>query len=337
VTEVVFTELRHVTSITLACALTARTRPTHYRRCKPPAPKAAPPRPRPARALSDAEAARVLEVLHSERFCDMSPEQVHPVLLDEGVYLCSVSTMYRLLRGHGEVTERRDQATHPARKKPELIAEGPREIWSWDVTKLNGPHRRVHFDLLVAIDIFSRYVPGWLVVERSNADIAKDFLGSTIEAHGIEANSLTLHMDRGSEMTAKTTVQLLADLKVGQSFSRPRVSNDNPYSESGFKTLKYCPSFPERFGSIEDAREYCSWFFERYNHEHRHSGIGFHTPASVHFGTAGEIREQRAATLGSAYAAHPERFVKGMPKPADLPTAVWINRPPETEEELQNI
>jgi putative transposase len=337
VTEEVFTQLQEVTTTSAACRLTGRSRATHYRRCNPPAPRTVTPRPRPARALSDGEAARVLEVLRSERFCDMSPEQVYPILLDEGVHLCSVSTMYRLLRTHSEVTERRDQATHPARKKPELIAEAPCEIWSWDVTKLNGPHRRVHFDLLVAIDIFSRYVPGWLVTERSNADVAKDFLRTTIERHGIEANRLTLHMDRGSEMTAKTTVQLLADLKVGQSFSRPRVSNDNPFSESNFKTLKYCPAFPERFGSIEDAREFCSWFFERYNHEHRHSGIGFHTPASVHFGTAAEIREQRATTLGAAYAAHPERFVKGMPKPAELPTAAWINRPPDTEEALQNI
>jgi putative transposase len=287
--------------------------------------------------LSDEEATRVLEVLRSERFCDLSPEQVYPILLDEGVYLCSVSTMYRLLRAHGEVKERRSQATHPAKVKPELIAEQPNEIWSWDVTKLPGAHRRQHFDLLVAIDIFSRYVPGWLVVDRSDAEIAKAFLDGVIRAHGIEPNRLTLHMDRGSEMTAKSTVQLLADLEVGQSFSRPRVSNDNPYSESNFKTLKYCPAFPEHFGCIEDARSFCATFFDRYNHHHRHSGIGFYTPASVHFGTATEVRCQRAATLDAAYAAHPERFVRRAPTPADLPVSAWINKPAETEEVARNV
>jgi putative transposase len=291
----------------------------------------------PERALSETERQRVLDVLRSARFCDMSPEQVYPILLDEGVYLCSVSTMYRLLRAHGEVKERRAQATHPPKKKPELMAAKPNTIWSWDVTKLPGAQRREYFDLLVAIDIFSRYVPGWMVVEQSNSEVAKEFLEATVKSQDIEPGTLQLHMDRGTEMTAKTTVQLLVDLKVGQSFSRPHVSNDNPYSEAGHKTLKYCAAFPERFGSIQDARIFCNWFFERYNHHHRHSGIGYYTPASVHFGTADSVRSQRASTLESAYAAHPERFVRQPPVPTALPSVAWINKPDQTEETAQNV
>lgn len=336
-TQSVFVDLRDVINTKMACNLTGRARATHYRRCKPPAPKKGAPRPTPARALSMQERQRVLDVLHSARFADVSPEQVYPVLLDEGVYLCSVSTMYRLLRQEGEIADRRPQATHPAKKKPELMADRPNAVWSWDVTKLPGTHRREYFDLLVAIDIFSRYVPGWMIVEQSNAEIAKEFLERIVTTHNIAPNTLEIHNDRGPEMTAKTTMQLLSDLNVGHSFSRPHVSNDNPYSEAGFKTLKYCPAFPERFGSIQDARTFCTWFFGQYNHHHRHSGIGFYTPASVHFGTAESVRSQRAATLDAAYAVHPERFVKRPPIPTELPVAAWINKPVEKEEAVQNV
>jgi len=269
----------------------------------------------------------------------MSPEQVYPILLDEGVYLCSVSTMYRLLRANNEVKERRAQATHPAKKKPELIARKPKQVWSWDVTKLKGPNKGDYFDLLVAIDIFSRYVVGWMVVDQSDAEVAKEFLEAIVTKHEIEPDTLTIHADRGPEMTSKSTAQLLIDLKVDRSHSRPHVSNDNPYSEAGFKTLKYHSTFPKRFGAVQDARAYCNEFFESYNHHHRHSGIGFYTPASIHFGTAEQIRCKRVTTLNAAYAAHPERFVKQPPKPSDLPEIAWINKPvvtEETEEVIQN-
>ena len=268
----------------------------------------------------------MLDTLRSKRFVDRSPEQVYPILLDEGVYLCSPSTMYRLLTANAEIKERRAQATHPAKKKPELLATRPNQVWSWDVTKLKGPKRGEYFDLLVAIDIYSRYIVGWMLVNQSNEEVAKAFLGALIKRYDIEPNTLTIHADRGSEMTAKGTAQLLTDLNVDRSHSRPHVSNDNPYSEAGFKTLKYFSGFPDRFGCIEDARAYCSWFFdEYYNHEHRHSGIGYYTPASIHFGAAEAMRCQRATTLDAAYAAHPERFVKQPPKPTELPAAAWIN------------
>ena len=226
-------------------------------------------------------------------------------LLDDGIYLCSISTMYRLLAIGGENRERRRQRTHPAKKKPELIATAPNAVWSWDITKLQGPERGVYYELFVIIDIFSRYVVGWIVAPAETGELAEAFIADTLQRHDIEADQLTLHADRGTSMTSKPVAQLLVDLGVARSHSRPHVSNDNPYSEANFKTLKYCPAFPGRFGSIEDARSFCATFFDHYNHVHRHAGIGLHTPASVHYGTASEIRAQRADTLDAAYAANP--------------------------------
>lgn len=333
-TQRAFDQLCPVVGIKRACELTGRARSGHYRKLKPKLPVLGPPAPRPLpeRTLSKEEQHGVLAIMNSGRFCDFAPEQIYATLLDEGLYLCSARTMYRLLNAHGEVKERRKQATHPAKVKPELIAEKPNEIWSWDITKLHGPAKRVYFDLLVALDIFSRYALGWLVVERASSEIAKRWLNELVVRHQIPKGTLTIHQDRGTEMTGKPVVQLLDDLQINRSYSRPRVSNDNPYSEAGFKTLKYHPTFPENFGSAQDARSYCDTFFGFYNHEHRHSGIGFYTPASVHFGTASEIREGRQHTLELAHVAHPERFVRGVPQASNLPEASWINKPEEPTE-----
>jgi len=283
------------------------------------------------------ERQEVLEALHSSRFVDAAPAQVWATLLDEGAYLGSESTMYRLLRAHGEVTERRRQATHPPRAIPELMASRPNEVWTYDATALRGPSRGVHYDLLVMIDIFSRYVPGWVVVDSHDAEVVKAWIDQVVAAQGdIEAASLTIHADRGSPMTSKPVAVLLAELRIGQTHSRPHVSNDNPFSEAAFKTLKYCPAFPERFGSLADARSFAEDFFEHYNHAHRHSGIGLHTPASVHCGTAAGVRAQRAKVLDAAYAAHPERFVHKPPTPLPLPQAAWINKPKQHDPDSNN-
>jgi putative transposase len=269
----------------------------------------------------------VLAVLRSDEFCDLAPAQVWARLLDEGRYLCSISTMYRLLATAGENRERRRQRTHPAKKKPELIARRPLQVWSWDITKLRGPKPGEYFELYVIIDIYSRYVVGWLVAEAETGELAADFIETTLTTQDVTRDQLTLHTDRGTSMTSKPVSQLLVDLGVTRSHSRPHVSNDNPYSEAAFKTLKYCPAFPTNFGSIQDARTFCAAFFEYYNHEHRHSGIGLHTPASVHYGTATEIRQQRALVLDAAYAANPTRFHGRRPHPPKLPTVAWINDP----------
>jgi putative transposase len=271
----------------------------------------------------------VLGVLHHERFVDQAPASIYANLLDEGRYLCSVPTMYRLLRAEDEVRERRRQATHPATVKPELLATGPNEIWSWDITKLLGPAKWTYFHLYVIIDIFSRYVPGWLLATRETAELAERLLGETIRKHNVAADQLTLHADRGTSMASKPVALLLADLGVTKSHSRPHCSNDNPYSEAQFKTLKYRPEFPGRFGSIEDGRAFCQRFFQWYNHHHRHSGLGFHTPAAVHFSHAAGIQVERARVLQAAYADHPERFVRHAPVPPQLPGPAWINKPVE--------
>jgi putative transposase len=269
----------------------------------------------------------VLAVLHDERFCDQAPASVWATLLDEGSYLCSVSTMYRLLRQQGETGDRRRHATHPARVKPELLATMPNQVWSWDLTKLAGPARWTWFYLYTILDIFSRYVVGWMVAAREAASLAERLLADTIAKQGVEAGALTVHADRGTSMTAKPVALLLADLGVTRSHSRPHVPDDNPYSESQFKTLKHHPTFPDRFGSIQDARGFCQEFFGWYNAEHRHSGIGLLTPADVHHGRAPQIITARAAVLDAAYATHPERFVGKPPQPPRLPEQVWINKP----------
>jgi putative transposase len=322
-----FDDLRAVTSTTAACALLGASRATCYRRRREPV--AGPPAPRstPPNALTEAERQHVLAVLRSAEYCDLAPAQVWARLLDDGIYLCSISTMYRLLAIAGENRERRRQRTHPAKKKPELLARRPNQVWSWDITKLQGPTRGTYYELFVIIDIFSRYVVGWMVSPAETGELAEAFIADTLATHGIDRDQLTLHADRGTSMTSKPVAQLLVDLGVARSHSRPHVSNDNPYSEANFKTLKYCPAFPGRFGSTEDARSFCALFFDHYNHVHRHAGIGLHTPASVHYGTATEIRAQRAVTLNRAYAASPARFRHRRPQPPKLPTVAWINEP----------
>ncbi len=287
-----------------------------------------PARPTPARALSANERRQTLEILHSPRFVDASPAQVHATLLDEGHYLCSVRTMYRLLARQGEVRERRHQLRHPLYRKPELLATGPNQVWSWDITKLRGPAKGIHYSLYVVLDIFSRYVVGWLLAERESELLAQRLLAETVAKYPVVAGELTLHADRGPSMTSKSVAQLLADLGILNSHSRPHTSNDNPYSEAQLKTLKYHPLFPDRFGSLEHGRLFCCGFFPWYNHQHHHSGLALLTPADVHFGRAPEILARRADVLRAAYAAHPERFHR-VPHPRQLPQAVWINPPQE--------
>ena len=277
----------------------------------------------------------MLDVLHSERFVDHAPEAVYATLLDEGVYLCSVPTMYRLLRARGETAggrDRRRHATHPAHVKPELVATGPNSVWSWDITKLRGPAKWTWYYLYVILDIYSRYAVGWMVASRESKILAERLFAETIRKQAVPAGQLTVHADRGSSMTSKPVAFLLADLGVTKSHSRPHVSNDNPYSESHFRTLKYRPDFPSTFGSIEDARVFCTRFFTWYNHDHRHSGLGLHTPADVHHGRAEAVQAARGDVLAHAYTAHPERFVRKPPEPPKLPQAAWINKPPETED-----
>jgi transposase InsO family protein len=265
---------------------------------------------------------------------NQAPASIYATLLDNGRYLCSVPTMYRLLRAEDEVRERRRQATHPARIKPELVASGPNTVWSWDITKLLGPEKWTYFHLYVVIDIYSRYVIGWLLAGRETAELAERLLGETIRKQHVPADQLTIHADRGTSMASKTVALLLADLGVTKSHSRPHCSNDNPFSEAHFKTLKYRPEFPGRFGSIEDGRAFCQRFFRWDNDEHRHSGIGFHTPADVHFGRAAQAQLERVRVLRAAYVAHPERFVRQPPVPPALPGPAWINKPSEVPSPL---
>jgi putative transposase len=308
-----------------ACQVLGVPRASLYRGRRPVA--VARPRPSPPRALDPVERQGVLDLLHA-RFIDQAPAQVHATLLDEGTYLCSPRTMYRILEAAHEVKERRDQVRRPHYAAPELLATRPNDVWSWDITKLLGPAKWTYFYLYVILDIFSRYVVGWMVAPRESAALAERLIRETCAKQGIAPGQLTLHADRGSSMQSKPVALLLADLGVTKTHSRPQVSNDNPFSEAQFKTLKYCPQFPERFGSIEDGRAFGQGFFRWYNEEHRHSGLGFLTPAVVHFDQAARVRDQRSQVLDAAYAAHPERFVKGRPQPADLPSSVWINPPP---------
>jgi putative transposase len=309
-----------------ACRVLGLSRASLYRGHRPVA--VARPRPSPPRALTGAERHGLLALLHT-RFIDQAPAQVHATLLDEGTYLCSPRTMYRVLDDADEIKERRDQVRRPHYAAPELLATRPNDVWSWDITKLLGPAKWTYFYLYVILDIFSRYVVGWMIAPHESAALAERLIAETCAKHGIQPGQLTLHADRGTSMKSKSVALLLADLGVTKTHSRPHVSNDNPFSEAQFKTLKYCPQFPERFGSIEDGRAFGQGFFPWYNHEHRHSGLGFLTPASVHFGQATTVRAQRQQVLAAAYTAHPERFVNGRPHPADLPTAVWINPPPK--------
>ena len=318
-------ELAKDVGVAAACRALGVPRSSLYR-ARHPKPVAK-PRPTPERALSQAEKAVVRQELNSERFWDSSPRQVYATLLDEGTYLCHWRTMYRILDEHTEVRERRNQLQHPNYTKPELLATGPNQLWSWDITKLRGPAKWTYYYLYVILDVFSRYVVGWMIAERESASLARELIAASCTKQGIEPEQLTLHADRGSSMHSKSVALLLADLGVTKTHSRPYVPNDNPYSEAQFKTLKYRPDYPDRFGSIADARCWARYFFQWYNHEHRHTGLGLMTPATVHYGQAQTVYGQRQQVLHAAYAAHPERFVRGLPIPPELPTAVWINRP----------
>ena len=284
-------------------------------------------RPSPPRTLPSEERQTVLDVLHSERFQNKAPHEVYATLLDEGIYYCSIRTMYRILEENEEVKERRNQLRHPEYKAPELLATGPNEVWSWDITKLRGPVKWTYYYLYVILDIFSRYVVGWMLASCESAVLAKRLIQDSCEKQNISKGQLTIHADRGSSMKSKPVALLLSDLGVTKTHSRPYTSDDNPYSEAHFKTLKYMPEFPEKFGSIEDARAFCQIFFEWYNKEHRHTGISLLTPEMVHYGKADEVIKLRQNVLTVAYNTHPERFVQKMPIHKPLPEAAWINRP----------
>jgi len=285
------------------------------------------------RGLSTEEREQVRGILNSERFMDKAPREVYATLLDEGKYHCSVRTMYRILSANKAVRERRNQRKHPNYKKPELLATGPNQVWSWDITKLLGPEKWSYFHLYVILDIFSRYVVGWMLARCEEANLASRLIRETVEKQNVPEGQLTIHSDRGPSMASQTVAQLLTALGVDKSHSRPHVSNDNPFSESQFKTMKYRPEFPKRFGSFEDARAFCLAFFDWYNNDHYHTGIGLLTPSMLHYGTAPMVIEFRSKVLQANCAKHPERFVHGCPKPQSLPDAVWINPPRAASEE----
>lgn len=318
-------EVAATVGIAPSCRALGVARASLYRH-RQPAPEAAVQARRSYRSLTDLERQNVLSALHSERFIDQAPAEIYATLLDEGTYLCSVRSMYRILTEEHEVRERRNHLRHPHYVKPELLATASNQVWSWDITKLMGPAKWTYFQLYVIMDIFSRYVVGWMIAHRESATLAERLIGETIDKQDITPGQLAIHADRGSSMTSKPVAFLMADLGVTKTHSRPHTSNDNPYSESQFKTLKYRPEFPSRFGSIEDARSFCVTFFNWYNKEHHHSGIGLLTPEAMHYGKAGRITETRQATLLAAHSAHPERFNKP-PQPPVIPTAAWINQP----------
>jgi putative transposase len=319
------TEMAPRLGVALTCAALGLPRASYYRGQRPrPEPK---PRPAPVRALPREEREQVLATLHEPRFVDLAPAQVYATLLDEDRYLCSERTFYRVLAENAEVRERRDQLRHPHYAAPELLATRPNELWSWDITKLLGPTKWTYYYLYVVLDVFSRYTVGWLLAEGESARLAERLIAESCERQAIAPGQLTVHADRGAAMTSKPVALLLTDLGVTKTHSRPHVSNDNPFSESQFKTLKYRPDFPDRFGSLEHGRGFCGDFFPWYNTEHHHVGLGLFTPHDVHFGLAATKREQRACVLAEAFAKNPERFPNGRPSPRPLPTAVWINPP----------
>lgn len=327
-------ELAPEVGVTVACNALGVPRSTGYRWRRPPLHGPPRPRPTPPRALSEAERADVLAELHCERFVDKAPATVHATLLDENKYLCHPRTMYRILASEREVRERRNQLRHPKHTRPELLATAPNQVWTWDVTWLRGPVKYTYYPLYVILDLYSRFNPGWMLAHEENGELAAKLILETCRRQGIEPGTLTTHADRGPVPKGKTVKQLLVDLDIAPSFSRPRISNDNPFSEAEFRTMKYCPMFPERFEDFEHAREFCRKFFRWYNEEHRHSGIAYLTPANVHHGRAQKILEQRQAAMDGAFSRTPERFVAGPPKVPGLPKAVWIN-PPESRAEIE--
>lgn len=321
-------ELAQEIPVTTACTAFGFARSSLYRLRQEPTPKGETSQNHAHhRALSESERGQVLDILHSERFQDSPPRQVWATLLDEGEHLCSVSTMYRLLNEQGESQERRDQRTHPAYARPELLATAPNQLWSWDITWLRGPQRMDYYYLYVILDVFSRYVVGWMIAEVESADLAQRLIAETCRKWAIQPDTLTIHADRGAPMTSKAVAQLLEDLGIGKSHSRPYTSNDNPFSEAQFKTMKYRPDYPDRFADMEQARSWAIPFFDWYNNDHRHTSLGLMTPQMVHFGHAAQVTQQRTQVLQTAYERHPERFVKGIPQPPLLPDAVWINPP----------
>lgn len=322
-------ELAQHIGVQSACAVFAFPRSRFYRRHQAKTVVEKPRRTQPSRTLSADERIQVRDLLDSERFADASPYEVYAALLDEGIYHCSIRTMYRILHEFAEVQERRNQLRHPTYTKPELLATAPNQLWSWDITKLRGPATWQYYYLYVVLDVFSRYVVGWLLAEHESAELAEQLIAESCRKQGITRDQLTLHADRGAAMIAKSLAQLLTDLGIDKSHSRPHTPDDNPFSEAQFKTMKYQPDYPDRFDSKAHALSWARGFFPWYNHEHHHNALGLLTPAMVHFDQAPEILAKRQATLAAAYDRHPERFVQGLPQPPRLPQAVWIN-PPKT-------
>lgn len=317
-----------------ACDNLDVSRATFYRRQNPQLPKT---RPKSWRALSQKERSDILTILYDPRFVDASPAEVHAALLDEGVYFASVRTLYRILRGEHRIRERRAVRVHPTYERPELVATRPNQVWSWDITKIRGPERRTWFHLYVILDIYSRKVVGWMLAAHETGELAERFIAETMEREGVQPGTLTLHSDRGTSMRSKTVAELLSDLEVTKSHSRPRVSNDNPFSESQFKTMKYSPFFPGSFVSIEEGRSFFTLFFPWYNNEHHHSGIAMMTPNTVHEGRVEEVVAERQKALNVAYKNHPERFVNGRPEAKRPPAEVWINRPKGQEISIEGV
>jgi transposase InsO family protein len=320
-----------LTSAVCAALPVSRASVLRHRAALTAPPRAGKPRPPSQRALPERERAQVLDHLRSPRFADQTPTEVFATLLDEGTYLCSIRTMYRILAAQGEVAERRRQRTHPVYQKPELLAEAPNQVWSWDITKLMGPEKWSYFYLYVILDIFSRRVVGWRIEHAESAALFKALFIDAVEKHAVPRDQLTLHADRGGPMKARTTALMLVDLGVLKSHSRPHTSNDNPFSEAHFKTLKYQPEFPRNFETIEQARTFCRRFFAWYTQAHHHAANGLITPDQIHFGQAEAIQAARQATLDAAFLSTPERFVRKPPQPPKIPTAVWINPPKSTE------
>jgi putative transposase len=322
-------EVRSTFGVAPACEAVGLSRATWYRRLKPhPSPQSR----RSGRELAPEEQQNMIDLLHEDRFVDLPPIEVHHLLLKEGRFICSVRTMYRILKRNQEVRERRALRRHPTYQKPELLAERPNQLWSWDITRLNGPRRWTYFQLYVILDVYSRYIVGWMVADKETAVLAEELIATACFRHGISPDQLTLHADRGTSMTSKTVALLLTDLCVIKTHSRPHVSDDNPYSEANFKTLKYRPGFPKRFGSIEDARSHVDAFVSWYNEQHHHCGINYLTPHDLHYGHGPDRLRERQAVLDAAYERHPERFVKGRPSAGEIPAAAWINKPPKTKE-----
>lgn len=317
-----------------ACEALGTPRANYYRWRQPAATSKPSIRPSPPRTLAPEERQKVLDVLHDTAFVDRSPAEVYATLLEQGQYLCSSRTMYRILAVEREVRERRNQCRRPSYQKPELLATAPNQVWSWDLTKLRSTQKWTYYYLYVVLDIYSRFVVAWMLAHRESGELARDLIAQAYEQESIEPGQLVVHSDRGSAPKSKTLNQLYADLGIDRSLSRPYVSNDNPYSESGFKTLKYDPEYPGEFGSYEHALGHCRAFFPWYNHEHHHSGVAYLTPEAVHRGRAEEILAKRQRALDAAWACHPERFVRGAPQTAPLPSAVWIN-PPENRSQVE--